>query len=350
MSAAVTKPADTVTIGELLKGCTPGPVQTVGYMAVVPLLSDLHDDRFAAPTAARIATASYGTVRVSNREDKPILLPHGATYIVSEKAQNHAIPHVSLVKARASAAFDTAMCVQQSQGGMISEDQHALTILPVVLREQGHAARKTRNFQRLWPAIQKFNERAGIVSGGGHLEKFFEKFEVQLEQFVAEFEPLDNQVGAIVLINGKVAGVERCPSANYFHAIWRPLVRECYGSMAVLEHQNGPATVPKTRAAVREARSLDDLELALAEAESTERKNVAALVNSLAALPLSRTTDEPVGATVDALAVDGLGGVGTDSFVGQAVRDGAQVIYASVVAREQWKQKDAWLFAAPFAM
>ena len=333
-----------VTVGDLLRGCAPGTVQTVGYMTVVPLLSDIEDDRFALPGEARISTTGYGNLNVKNPAGKPLLLPAGATYIVAQKAQNHAIPHLGLVKAKAAALFDTAMCVQQSQGGMIVEGPHELSILPVVLREKGHAARKTRNFQRLWPSIAEFNARAGVVGGGGHLEKFYDKFNTQLEQFVAEFEPVEKQVGAIILINGKVAGVERCPSTAYFRSVWRPLIRECYGSMAVVEAQKGQPVVPKTRVRVRPARTLDDLEDALAEAEAAERQKVAALVNTLAGIPLARTVDE-----AGDLTVDGLGG-GSDPFVGQSVRDGAQVVYASVVAAEKWQQKDEWLFAAPFAM
>jgi hypothetical protein len=333
-----------VSLGELLRGCTPGVVQTVGYMTVVPLLSEIECDKFASPNEARVSTQGYGKLFVKNAGQKPILLPHGATYIVNEKAQNHAIPHLGIVKGKSATNFDTAMCVQQSQAGYITEGAHELSILPVALREKGHAGRKEQSYNRLWPAIAAFNTRAGLSGVGGHLEKFYEKFTKELDQFVAEFEPVDKQVGVIVLIGGKVAGVERCPSQAYFRSVWRPLVRECYGSMAVLESKKGPAVVPKTRVALRKARSLDDLVAALGEAQDAERQKVAALVNNLATLDVSRTVDER-----GDLTVDGLGG-GSDSFVGQSVRDGAHVVYASLVAAEQWAQKEEWLFAAPFAM
>ncbi len=349
MATKTTAEAGSVTVGDLLKGCTPGRVQTVGYMSVVPLLSDIECDKFASPADARVSTQGYGKLHVSNTAGKPLLLPSGATYIVAQAAQNHAIPHLGIVKAKAVADFHTAMCVQQSQGGYITEGAHELSILPVTLREKSHAVRRGQEYNRLWPAIAAFNERAGLAGAGGHLEKFYEKFTVELEQFVAEFEPVQKQVGAIVLINGKVAGVERCPSYSYFRSVWRPLIRECYGSMAVVEAKRGSATIPKTRVPVRQARSLDDLEAALGEAEAAERQKVAALVNTLAGLSLARTTDERGAATLDGLTVDGLGG-GSDPFVGQSLRDGAQVIYASVVAAEKWAQKEEWLFAAPFAM
>lgn len=333
-----------VKVGELLRGCTPGVVQTVGYMTVVPLTSDVQYDKFTSPDDARISTQGYGNLYIKNLGQKPLLMPSGATYIVSEKAQNHAIPHLGIVAAKTLKSFPTAMCVQESQGGYITEGAHTLTILPVALRERGHAARKEQSYGRLWPAIAAFNAQAGLTTTRGHLEKFYEKFASELDQFVAEFEPIENQVGAIVLINGKVAGVERCPSAAYFRSVWRALVRECYGSMAVVEAKKGAPAVPKTRVPLRKVKSLADLSAALGEAEDGERKKVAALVNNIAGLELARTIDER-----GELTVDGLGG-GADPFVGQSVRDGSQVVYASIVAAEKWAQKEDWLFAAPFAM
>lgn len=333
-----------VAISELLKGCTPGRVQTVGYMSIVPLLSDIQDERFAAPTGARVSTEGYGKLVVKNPEDVVMILPSGATYIVSQAAQNHAIAHAGVIKAKAVQQFHTAMCVQQTQGGYIAEGQHELSLLPVALREKAHKGRRDNQFNRLWPEIAKFNAGAGLAGAGGHLEKFFEKFTAELDQFVAEFEPLPKQVGAIVLINGKVVGVERCPSEKYFRAVWRPLIRECYGSMALLEAKKGAAAVPKTRVAVRAATDLADLEAALAEAELAERQKVAGLVNSIAELRLARTVDES-----KEFLVEGLGGE-RESFVGQSIRDGSQVVYASLVASEKWVQKEDWLFAAPFAM
>jgi hypothetical protein len=329
----------TVTVGELVRGCEPGRVQSVGPMQVVPLVSDFGDDRFAPPTEARIGTAGYGNLVVANPADRALLVPAGAAYMVAQKAQNHALPSAGCVSKQATRTFDTAVCVQQTQGGYIAEGQHELLLLPAALRRAAHPARLEKNFQRLWPAIGEFNAAAGLENTGGHLEKFFEKFRTELDHFVAEFEPVPRQVGAVVLVNGAVAGVERSPSADYFRAVWRPLIRECYGSMALVEARKGTAAVPRTRVPLRPAASLDDLEAALAEAEAEERRRVGVLLTGVLAAELSVATDEGGEAVIE-----GLGG-DDQPFVGQCVRAGDRVLYCSLVASEKWARRDDWLFA-----
>lgn len=212
----------TVKISELVRGCVPGRLQSVGPMQVVPLVSDFNDDRFAPPTEARIGTSGYGNLVVANPADRPLLVPAGAAYMVAQKAQNHALPSAGCVPKRDTRTFDTAVCVQQTQGGYIAEGAHELMLLPMALRRAAHEARLEKNFQRLWPAIGEFNAAVGLTDAGGHLEKFFERFEAELNHFVAEFEPVPRQVGAVVLVNGVVAGVERTPSADYFRGVAAP--------------------------------------------------------------------------------------------------------------------------------
>jgi hypothetical protein len=178
----------------------------------------------------------------------------------------------------------------------------------------------------------------------GHLEYFYEAYREQLDGFVAQFEPVPHQVGAVVLVDGKVAGVERAPSSAYFASVWRPLLRDCYGALAaVLDRQGRAARPPRTRAPLRKASSLDDLGAALAEADAEEYDRVAALVTNVAALTVEVTPEE----RVQEFQVEGLTG---RSFVGQAVRDGEKVLYASLVASSTWQQHEDWLTARPFAM
>lgn len=336
-----------VKIRDLLHGCTPGRIQTVGMMSVIPLLSEIQDDRFASPARAKISTSGYGKLVIRNEEGKAMLVPSGATYIVDQAAQNHGLGQAGWVKANAIKTFNTAMCVQQSQAGYIRETATDLRLLPLPLRFKAHGSRRnTTEFQRLWPDIAAFNAAAGCRSGsGGHLEYFFGEYKDQLDSFVAQFEPVPQQVGAIVIIAGKVVGVERCPSENYFRELWRPLLRDCYGGMAVVEarkHKDGNAPVPRTRVSIKKPTSLSGLRQALADAETEEKDRVSRLVNSVLDVSMSATVDEKEDLTLEAF---------TDRpFVGQAIRDGGRVVYCSLVADENAAQKEEHYMAAPFKM
>lgn len=338
-----------VKIRELLHGCKPGRIQTVGLMSVIPLLSELQDDRFASPARAKISTSGYGKLVVRNDEGKTMIVPSGATYIVDQAAQNHGLGQAGWVKQNAIRTFQTAMCVQQSQGGYIRETATDLRLLPLPLRFKSHGTRRnTTEFQRLWPDIAAFNESAGCRQGsssGGHLEYFFNEFKDQLDSFVAQFEPVPQQVGAIVIIAGKVVGVERCPSEDYFNDLWRPLLRDCYGGMALVEarkHQDGKVPVPRTRVSIKKPTSIAGLRQALADAETEEKDRVTRLVNSVLDIGLTATVDEKEDLTLEAY---------TDRpFVGQAIRDGGRTVYCSLVSDEKAAQKEEHFMAEPFKM
>jgi hypothetical protein len=334
-----------VKVRDLLRGCTPGRLQSVGNMQVVPLCSDLEDERFVPPTEALVSTAGYGTLVVRNPSSGPLLVPSCATYIVPQAAQNHALPHAGFVKAAETKQYATAMCVQQSQGGYISEGHHELMLLPFPLREQAHRLRRETSFNRLWQAIADFNRDAGLPADNhqGHLEYFFNHYKVELDTFVAQFEPVPDQVGAIVLIDGRVAGIERTPSAAYFRGVWKALIRECYGSLALLEaKQKADNKPPATRVPLRQASSVSDLLAALREADAQERAAVVELVNGVLDVELARSVDEEGELVVEAL--------GEQPFVGQMIRDGEKIVYASLVATRQARASQQWQQAEPFSM
>lgn len=221
-----------ITIAEILRGAEAGRMQSVGYMQVIPLVSDLQDLNFTSPKEAVVGTSTYGTMRFENPSDGILIVPTHAGYIVKQKAQNHAMAHTGIVKRKGQRAYDTAMCVQQSQGGYITKGAHKLSILPFSLREKALELKNEKQYGKLWNAISDFNKSLG-VRGGGHLEYFLNHFQKELDQFVAEFECVPKQVGAIILIDGDIVGIERAPNYAYWKAIWPALIRECYGSRAI---------------------------------------------------------------------------------------------------------------------
>ena len=112
-----------ITIAEILRGVEPGRMQSVGVMQVIPLLSELEDKRFVSPEDAKVSTSDYGTLVFDNPSRSLLLVPCHAGYVVKQAAQDHAMSHMGLVKSRGSRSYNTAMCVQQSQGGLISGER-----------------------------------------------------------------------------------------------------------------------------------------------------------------------------------------------------------------------------------
>jgi hypothetical protein len=325
-----------LTVDEILRGVGPGPTQSVGQMSVIPLLGE--DSDTFAPPEVEVGTTTYGSVHLRNDQGRPTLIPPGAGWVVAQKAQDHALGGGALLRAGETRQIDTAMCIQQGQGGLIGRAKHELLILPATLRRTALSVRHVKDFRKLWEGIQAFNKGYGIEQVGGHLEFFVRAFQKELDQFVAEFEVVPRQVGAIILVGGRVAGVERAPSAAFWRTVWGPLVRVCYGSLAIkvarqskaqMVHDGGSApNPPSTRVPLQLlAPSLAGLRDALSRARDLERALVDAKVRGVRATVLSEA-----GEPDDSLGALSLTTVGSPELSGQVVREGREVLYASLSA------------------
>jgi len=332
------------TIADILRGCEAGRMQSVGLMQVIPLLSELEETRIDPPVEAVVSTSNYGTLVFHNPTGRLVLVPCHAAYVTELKAQDHALPEAAFVRARERRKYGRAMCVQQSQGGLIREDGHRYAILPLSLRRPALAKRKERDYSRLWGDIGDFNRGAGVAAGG-NLVAFLKHFRRELDTFVAEFECLDRQVGAIVLVAGEVVGVERAPSRAYWRAVWEPLVRTCYGAFAVSvarecgEDGAAPATrVPLDGAGVTD---LDGVAAALEKARADEERVARATVRSLLDQPFAVDRSDKQDDFV-------LETVRNAQLAGQVVRDDGRVVYASLVVNENWQRTHDWRAAPAF--
>jgi len=203
-------------------------------MEVIPLVDEdgIQDEGFDPPDEVQVGTSHYGTVDLRHPGNNPTIVPTGAGWVVKQAAQDHAIGSGAFIDGGESKKIDTAMCIQSNQGGTITQAVHEMLILPVGLRSSALALRKKKEYSKLWNDIGRFNSGYGIRSEQ-QLAYFLKNFGKQLDEFVAEFELVPNQIGAVILVNGQLVGVEMAPSVKFWEAIWNPLVRVCYGSFAI---------------------------------------------------------------------------------------------------------------------
>lgn len=335
-----------ITIAEVLRGVTPGRIQSVGYMQIIPLISDLVDDSIAPPDNLLTSTSNYGVLHVKNPGATKTILPFAAGFITDQKAQNHAVTKAKIVAAKHTDVINTAACIQSSQGGTIREGAHKMTILPWSIREAAMVVKDQTSYNKLWPTISEFNQNLGLQNRA-HLEDYLSKFSEQLDTFTAEFEVVPKQVGAIILLNGIVMGVEKAPNYVYWKAIWTPLIRECYGSLAIQYRKqfgNNPKA-PKTRVPLKSVglKTIKDIKTALETASKQEGKNVKTIINRFLKTKFNNKTEETAGN----LRVQSLE---NNQFIGQVVRDTERVIYGSLVTTGAWIRNKDWHEADDFKM
>lgn len=333
------------TISELLRGCTVGHLQSVGHMTIIPLLSDVVDDGFVSPLqGGLVSTRSYGTLSFRNPTDDTMIIPSHIGYLTKQKAQDHAMTKAGFVRSKTSKEYNDAACVESTQSGYMEEKHEKRTlILPLLIREFASKVRKQKSYRKLWNKIVATNKSYGVNDSGGHLKMFFDTFEKQLEQFVAEFEYVPKQVGAIVLIDGKVTGLDRAPNYKFWESIWALVIRDCYGSEAIKFSKDKPKAKPSMRVPLRPANSLDELAKNLADVAQEEYDLAAEVVNGLSKAEFTIDKDESSGSLIAET-------ISNEQLVGQVVRQDGRPIYTSLITKGQYKKHGTWYGATKFAM
>jgi len=316
-----------LSIEEILRGTSTGRIQSVGCMGVVPIIQGEDRPEDFAPPNVEAGTRNYGRVHVRNPADRPTIVPTAAGWCVRQAAQDHAIASAALMKAKEIRDIGGAMCVQQNQGGLIRQDAHKFVILPAGMRNVALAMRHQSRYDRLWPVLHSFNRHLGVSGYGGNLVSFLKHYQKELDEFVAEFELVPNQIGAVVLVMDRVVGVEVAPNVAYWSVVWEPLIRVCYGALAIDAARRTPegyAPAYRTPLGIV-GTDLNAIAEALNDANAAMSRKVTAAVDAALAEPL--LCNETPDAQLESFQ---LLTAANQAFSGQIVKSGEAIRYASL--------------------
>jgi len=335
-----------MNISEILRGTVPGTMQQVGYMTMIPLTREKQDDNICDPSKILLGTANYGEMSMENPTANVAILPFGSSIMTKQAAQNHATPKAKLLRSNSRDKIHYAACIQETQGGLIGQGSHEISILPWVLKEEALKSRDTTEYNKLWPSIREFNKVLG-VRVTGHLELYLDHFKDDLDTFIAQFEIIPNQVGAIILMNGYVMGIELAPNYSYFKDIWRPLIRECYGSL-VLQYTKefgGNPPMPKTRTPLNtNVKDLKALQKELVRVQKDEDDKVKSTIRKFIGEDFELTQEEKnAGYCVQT--------VKNEQFIGQIVEStSGDIVYASLLTSTQGIKQQSSRKNEPFTI
>ena len=210
-----------------------GPIQVVDEMIVIPLVGEERGDLAKPHSLAFEKTSEYGHMIYSNVDEEKAAIVPSNIMVRSPKGQDHAMAGSGIVLAKDKIVFKNACCIESSMGGYLSKEGNEYDILPIQLRKVflSYGKRLEDNYEKLWSHITNWLEGMNI-STRAHLRYFYDNSEIRksLETFSAEFEPVMGQVGAVVLFQEKIVGIEVMPSVEHWSAYWRLLIRGCYGA------------------------------------------------------------------------------------------------------------------------
>ncbi|MET7426707.1 DUF6569 family protein [Dactylosporangium sp. NPDC005555] len=302
-------------------GYTLGPPQRAGALSMVPVFGPSYPGIAPPRSGLKLSrVVTYGQVELTNPAASGVaIVPLHVGYI-QDSAQNHALCRSAFIAAGQTLRFDDACCVQESQGGYLSERDQWFFVLPVELRPAALRLRGTSQYSKLWGDIARFNGSHGLPARG-HLEQVLTRKRAVLTQYQSRLELLDGQVGALFFVGGELAGVEIAPDPVYFAEVWTALVCFAYGP-AAWSHAlstSEPAAEPCA------AGSLDEVRTGLRRRRQSVADEVGAWLERASWRPDSLVEeDRYLGlrlSTVDGPAVGG-----------QVVTDGSRLVYASLFA------------------
>lgn len=231
------------TIKDLLKGykINDTGIQNMANMIVIPLISDTEYTPIANFLDVRLAQdRMYNELEFENRSDDIGILLHGYTIMSDQKAQDRTVPYPHLVKGKSHARVP-ANCIEPGQGGLLNTNSikpEDFKILPPSLRALSlqKSTFKSGETSALWDSLDSWTKGIDLRAKG--LVSFYTKFKQQLDEFVASFEPVEKQLGSIVIVNSEVVAFDIVPKYESWLQIFRPLIRDSYGAEAYRLIQN----------------------------------------------------------------------------------------------------------------
>ncbi len=336
---------------ELLKGCRPIKdgdgnviVQSILNMQVVCLTTDNEyslDSRFGNPLTALVAgNSSYGQINFTNKENKEVIVPTQMAVMTKQSAQNHGMTKAGYLGKNAHVTFHDAGCVQGSQGGHFNGTQE-FRMLPVTMREMVFdTVGKPESYNRIYPAIDKLG-RDTQSNAGTYLNVYFEKYDKKLEQFIAHFERPRNLIGIIILIDGEIVAIDKFPSFTYAEQVWDMMIRDCYGSLAIISELKQKSSMNEFTQSYEEVKKthpetvIDLLEKALKKTKEKMTLNVTERIQELLELTFDATLDTVGNPSVSATAPKSYVLKG-EGYVGQVITENEFNHMVSVVKRERF--------------
>lgn len=236
-------------IEEILQHFDIGNPQISGPVLVIPLLEKTKNVSPFIPfeEIKFLGTRDYGEMVFKEHPEKPTLVPSGFSIVTKAEAQDHGIVELSIIPAGDGKVIIPSYCIEETQGGYIREhDEFVVNVLPknvryeTLLNRVKHPKKRERiSFSGLWSSIRKFQQGLTGDKTYAHYTYFLEEYKDRLDKFVAAFESVDKQRGAIVVVKNKIAGVEVSPTTEDWEFSFRRVLRDAYGTSLIAQQQRG---------------------------------------------------------------------------------------------------------------
>jgi len=194
-------------------------------------------------------TGDVNKLTVTNRGDKPVLIVDGEQLVGAR--QDRVTNTTILVESHSKTIIDVS-CTEHGRwhytaGGYGFTDSDFMMSHEIKKKKMSSVSESLhhdRGFrsdqQEIWNDISSMNQRSDSHSPTGAMKDSFEKHRITLDEYVATFPLVSKQHGLIVLINGRVEGLEMVSQEAAYGSFHEKIIRS-YAIDAFLHEGQTPA-------------------------------------------------------------------------------------------------------------
>lgn len=311
-------------IKDILQGYKPVEPQMVGVMWQIPIVTDKpYDPVGNVGDLSLERDVGYERLSFKNESQHITVIPHGFMYLKQKGAQDRVVGSAHIIDKTLEVDAD---CLEPSEGGHMGSGQKDWSILPLGLKLTAWEKHGDGKYDSLWPSIKVYLKNAGLE--GQALLKFFDSYKKELDEFIAQFEPVMNQVGAIIMFGDRVVGIEVMPNYTFWKEMWRPIIRDCYGADATVLIKKGLGLGYKPVLDIESIKNIGDLEVEVKKTQNKAKTFAEQAIDHVLGQEVASRTKENIG---DWSMLD----IESDEYKGQIVRHGPEhMIYMSTVFKK----------------
>jgi hypothetical protein len=243
-------------IGDFLDQLKVGRKQAHKNLAIYPLLSAyaisldylLLDEALSDNLIQVVEVSEGGSVpqlKAVNKAARMVLILDGEELV---GAKQNRIVNTTIIVDQKSTLVIPVSCVEHGRWSyntskFHSQDRMMNANLRAMKSEQvSYSIRSTGEFRSdqgaIWEGIAEKATRREAHSPSGAMAAIYEKERPSIDEYVKDFHLIDSQVGAIFMINGKVAGMDAFGRPDTFSKVFRKLL-ESYALDAIDWYEEG---------------------------------------------------------------------------------------------------------------
>ena len=232
-----------VLVGEYLNGLEFGKLQELNSMAVFPVFANKESEinyitlneaigRDLLEINELDAAGAVPELLVTNKADIPVLILDGEELI---GAKQNRVVNTSILLSENSKTVIPVSCVEQGRWSYNSEkfvDSDRIASYNVrniksasVKKSVETSGKFTSNQGAVWDEVHKLQDNMKVKSPTSAMADVYEAKNEDLENYLDTFENVEGQNGLLVLVNGKIIGLDVVSSSSAYKDVHKKLIK-----------------------------------------------------------------------------------------------------------------------------